>query len=279
MRRALLLLRLRPGQAVSWSLNGGIALPGALLVGTTPLVPLRATLGMLDPKVKIAAGAGGALTLTRDKLQVQFTPKATQMLANGGTVPLAAPAVAVRGVTYVPQAVLQPLFPDYQISMVFDPVTKAVALTYRPKPAAPMMTSRPIPPAPRPQPPAQMGCAPGSGGQGVPTQEFGKPGAKLEITACLPITHGCHVRTEAELKRAYQLHPDDIHLVIVDLFGPDASKYLDKVPGGMRACVGINGKNTFQLAGRTVSLEKPEGGEYQVSDIVPIIENEIGAAK
>ncbi len=288
-------------QAVPWTLNGGPAQPGAVLVGTTPLVGLRTTLGMLDPKVKIASGAGGAVTLTRDKMevkfasfrlpdklpptgdkaffQVQFQSNSPQMWVNGAPVPLATPGIVFQGTTYVPQAVLQPLFPDYQISMAFDSATKAVALTYRPKPPKPVLTSRPMPPGPRPQPAAQMGCAPTSGAQGVPTQEFGKAGAKLEITALLPITHGCHVRTEAELKRAYQLHPNDIHLTIVDLFGPDSQKYQPKVPGGMRACVGINGKNTFQYAGRTVSIEKPEGGEYQVSDIVPIIENEIQASK
>jgi len=40
-------------------------------------------------------------------------------------------------------------------------------------------------------------CAPtpGGGAEGVPTQEFGEAGAKLEIVAALPITHGCHVQT------------------------------------------------------------------------------------
>jgi hypothetical protein len=114
------------------------------------------------------------------------------------------------------------------------------------------------------------------GGDSVATQEFGKKGAKMEIVALLPITHGCHVNTEAELEKAYKKHPDDIHLTIVDFFGPDAPKYQEKVGAG-RALVSINGKTSFKLKGKTVTLERQENMSYRPADIVPIIEQELKA--
>jgi len=122
-------------------------------------------------------------------------------------------------------------------------------------------------------------CAPGTttGGEGAKTQEFGKKGAKVEVIALLPITHGCHVNTEAELKKIQQRHPDDIHLTIVDLFGPDAAKYQQQVGGG-RTLVSINGRTEFELGGRTVVLERQENGSYQVGDLAPIVEEELKKA-
>jgi len=122
-------------------------------------------------------------------------------------------------------------------------------------------------------------CAPtpGGGAGGVPTQEFGEAGAKLEIVAALPITHGCHVETEAELKKAYEKHPEDIHLVIYDLFGNEGQEFV-RQNGGMRALVFINGKSTFELNGKSVKLEVIEGGSYVPSDIVPIIDQEVKAS-
>jgi len=115
------------------------------------------------------------------------------------------------------------------------------------------------------------------GGPGVKTQEFGKAGAKVEILAVLPITHGCHVNTEAELKKAYEKHPEDIHLTIVDLFGPDAPKYLPKVGNRMRAVVSINGKSTFSLDGTTVQFEQQENMAYRPAQITAAIEQELKA--
>jgi hypothetical protein len=117
-----------------------------------------------------------------------------------------------------------------------------------------------------------------AGGQSVPTQEFGKPGAKVEVIALLPITHGCHTTTEAELKKIQKQHPADVHLTIVDLFGPDAPKYLQKVGGGQRTLVAINGKTSFSLNGRQVTLERQEGMSYQPSDLAPIIEEQLKKA-
>ncbi len=119
-------------------------------------------------------------------------------------------------------------------------------------------------------------CATTSGGgaEGVPTQEFGKKGAKMEIVAMLPITHHCHDSTEATLKEAYKKHPSDIHLTIMDLFGKDGQAAVQQY-GGQRALVVIDGKSSFTLDGRQVALEKTEGGSYQVSDIIPIIEQEL----
>jgi hypothetical protein len=119
------------------------------------------------------------------------------------------------------------------------------------------------------------GCAPtGASGASVATQEFGKKGAKLEIVAALPITHGCHVQTEAELKKAYEKHPSDIHLVIYDLFGPEGQKFVAE-HGGQRAVVLINGKSSFKLNGKDVKLEVMEGCTYVPADILPIVEQEL----
>jgi hypothetical protein len=114
-----------------------------------------------------------------------------------------------------------------------------------------------------------------SGGTGVETQEYGKAGAKLEILALLPITHRCHVNTEAELKKAYERHAGDIHLTIVDLFGSDAATYLPKVGNRVRAVVSINGKTRFELKGKPVVLEQAENVSYSPRDIGPIVEAEL----
>jgi hypothetical protein len=112
------------------------------------------------------------------------------------------------------------------------------------------------------------------GGTGVPTQEFGKKGARIEIVAALPITHGCHVQTEAELKKAYEKHKDDIHLTIYDLFGSEGQAFVSK-KGGQRAVIFINDQSSFQLRGKPVVFEKQENMSYQPSQIVPVIEQEL----
>ena len=119
-------------------------------------------------------------------------------------------------------------------------------------------------------------CATGSssGGAGVATQEFGKKGAKLEIVAALPITHGCHVQTEAELKKAYEQHKGDIHLTIYDLFGTDGQAFVAK-HGGARAVIFINDKTSFELGGQPVVFERQENQGYQPAQIVPVIEQEL----
>jgi hypothetical protein len=116
-------------------------------------------------------------------------------------------------------------------------------------------------------------CAPTGASDGsVATQEFGKKGAKLEIVAALPITHGCHVETEAELKKAYQKHPKDVHLTIYDLFGAEGQKYVSQ-HGGQRAVVFINGESTFEANGKKMQLERQENMSYSPTDLVPLIES------
>jgi hypothetical protein len=117
-------------------------------------------------------------------------------------------------------------------------------------------------------------CAPAGGGGAAETQVLGKPGAKLEIIAVLPISHGCHAATEAELKKAYEAHPDDIYLTIVDLMGPDAAQYREKV-GVAWTVVSINGQSTFQLNGRSITIEQMEHRTYRPSDILPIVDAEL----
>jgi len=125
---------------------------------------------------------------------------------------------------------------------------------------------------------ADASCSTGQAGASAKTQEFGKPGAKVEIVALLPITHGCHTTTEAELKRIQKKHSDDIHLTIVDLFGPDASKYQQKIGGGQRTLVAINGKTQFDLNGKPILLERQEGMSYQPSDLEPVVEQQLKKA-
>jgi hypothetical protein len=123
-------------------------------------------------------------------------------------------------------------------------------------------------------PGADPSCAPGDAGTVGETQEYGQAGAKLEIIAVLPIAKGCHATTEQELKKAYEAHPDDIHLTIVDLMGPDASEYQEKVKVSWTV-VNINGSSQFELDGRNVRLEQAENNMYRPSDIVPIVEAEL----
>jgi hypothetical protein len=121
-------------------------------------------------------------------------------------------------------------------------------------------------------------CATGpSGGGAAKTQEFGKPGAKLEVVAIIPVAHGCHANSEATLKKAYQQHPKDIHLTIVDLNGPDAAKYRSKAGGVQWTVIAINGKYQFDLDGRRVALERAEGQSYRPADLIPIIEQQLKA--
>ncbi len=113
-------------------------------------------------------------------------------------------------------------------------------------------------------------------GSGPPakTEELGKSGAKLDIIAVVPVAHGCHATSIAELKKAYQSHPNDIHLTIVDLQGPDAPKYAKKV-GATFTRITVNGKYQFRLGGRKVALEKAENMTYRPSDLGPIIGAEL----
>jgi len=118
-------------------------------------------------------------------------------------------------------------------------------------------------------------CAPGTEpGSYAAIQEFGEEGAKIEIVAVIPVAHGCHAATEAQLKKAYEAYPDDIHLTIVDLMGPDAAAYREKV-GVAWTAVAINGSTSFRVNGRPVKLEQAENRTYTPADIKPIIEDEL----
>ena len=121
----------------------------------------------------------------------------------------------------------------------------------------------------------ETACAPpAGGGASAELQEFGQEGAPIEIIAVLPISVGCHASTEAELKKAYEAHPDDIRLTIVDMASPKAADYRSRVGVGWTV-VSINGSSTFDLDGRRVKLEQMENGTYRPADIVPIIETEL----
>jgi len=125
---------------------------------------------------------------------------------------------------------------------------------------------------------SEMGGGPGAGaGAGSPAnqvQELGSPGAKLQITALVPVAEGCHTATIQALKEAYQKHPKDIYLKIVEFKGPAGQQYKTQL-GVTCATVAINGKYSFDLNGRTVTFQKAEGGTYQPADILAVIDQEL----
>jgi len=145
---------------------------------------------------------------------------------------------------------------------------KAGRATMAQAPAAPGASQAPAASGP--------GCVTPSGasGKSVPTQEYGKKGAKVEIVAALPITHGCHVNTESELKKAQKAHPNDVHLIIYDLFGPEGQAFMKK-QGSFRTAIFINGKTSFMLNGKPVTLEMQENTTYRPEDIGPIVEQQL----
>jgi hypothetical protein len=247
-----------------------------LVVEGVPLVSVESAVAAVTvppPGVTVKKTAAGEIALTRPQAIVRVKPGAKQMRVDGQGVPLRMPAATHEGRTYLPVEVLQALYPDYQLALGYRAATNTVILAFRPK-AAVRRSDPPVAALPG----AAAGpeaCAPSGPGQGVATQEFGKKGAKVEIVAALPITHRCHVRTEAELKKAYEKHPKDVHLIIYDLFGPDGQAFVAQ-HGGQRAVVFINGKTTFDLDGRKVALEMQENGRYRPDDIAPIVEQEIG---
>jgi hypothetical protein len=119
-------------------------------------------------------------------------------------------------------------------------------------------------------------CAPASGAEtAAKTEELGKPGARLDIVAIVPVAHGCHATSIAELKKAYEAHPNDIRLTIVDAFGPDAKKYQSKAGGITWTVIAINGQSEFELNGRRLQLQRQEGMSYSPTDLIPIIEDEL----
>jgi hypothetical protein len=122
---------------------------------------------------------------------------------------------------------------------------------------------------------AACATAGAAGGAAAKTEELGKAGAKLDIVAIVPVAHGCHATSIAELKKAYHAHPNDIHLTIVDFFGPDAKKYQSKAGGVTWTVIAINGKSDFELNGRRLVLQKQEGMSYLPADLGPIIGNEL----
>jgi hypothetical protein len=271
--------------APKFLVNGKPAEGQVLVVEGVPLVSVESAVAVVPaaaPGVTVEKTAAGEIALTRPQAIVRVKPGAKQMRVDGQSVALPTPVVTHEGRSYVPAEVLQALYPDYRLALGYRAATNTVILAFRPK----MPAGRTGPPmagfpgamtGPRAAAPAgPAACAPSGSGQGVATQEFGQKGAKVEIVAALPITHRCHVRTEAELKKAFEAHPKDIHLIIYDLFGPEGQQFVAQ-HGGQRAVVFVNGKTSFDLGGRKVALEMQEGGRYRPDDIVPIVEQEIGA--
>jgi hypothetical protein len=118
-------------------------------------------------------------------------------------------------------------------------------------------------------------AAPGGEAAGTAkTEELGKAGAKMEIVAVVPVAHGCHATTIEELKKAYKAHPNDIHLTVVDAFGPEAKTYQEKA-GIQWVFVSLNGSTKFEMDGKKMQLERAEGQSYSPSDLVPLVEQEL----
>jgi hypothetical protein len=121
------------------------------------------------------------------------------------------------------------------------------------------------------------GSTGGSGGAGEAIV-MGPEDAALNIIALVPTERGCHDATIAALRQAYEAHPEDIRLTLVDFFGPRANEWKGKL-GVTCATVDINGAWTFDLEGRSVTLQKKEGGTYVPSDLNGVIEAELGKVK
>ena len=119
----------------------------------------------------------------------------------------------------------------------------------------------------------------GPGGGGFPeVTEMGPEDAKVKIVGMVPIVNPCHAATVAALKEVYEAHPDDIHLTLIDLQGPDSTEWKQRLGGVTCATVAINGKYTFDLEGRTVTFQKKEGGTYQPTDLKTVVEGELAKA-
>jgi ABC-type glycerol-3-phosphate transport system substrate-binding protein len=132
--------------------------------------------------------------------------------------------------------------------------------------------------------PPRMAGAGGRGGEGgaggggyAETSSLGSEGAKVKITALVPIANPCHAATVSALKDAYAAHPNDIHLTLIDFQGPDAGEWKQKL-GVTCATVDINGQYTFDLEGRTVTFQKQEGGTYKPADLRTVVEAELERA-
>ena len=275
---------------VKLRVNGALSTARVIVVKGVPMLAADSVGEVFHVGSPAAAVmAEGEIALTRAEAIVRVRPGAKVMRVDGQEIALPAPATvqATRG--YVPAQVLQARFPECRVAMGYQPRTSTVLLNYTllkpvaavapapeeaPAPAASVVAQAPA--APTTGGPAA--CAPSSGGAGVATQEFGKAGAKVEILSLLPITHGCHARTEAELKKAQAAHPGDIHLVIVDLFGSEASKYLSKVGNKQRPVVSINGNTRFTLNGKRVVFEYQEDRLYAPSALAPAIEEALKAS-
>jgi hypothetical protein len=123
---------------------------------------------------------------------------------------------------------------------------------------------------------------PGAMGGGAPggfpeTTTMGPEGAKVKITALVPIANPCHAATVAALREVYSAHPNDIHLTLIDFEGPDSGQWRQKL-GVTCATVDINGQYTFNLDGRTVTFQKKEGMSYTPADLKPVIEDALKTA-
>jgi len=135
-----------------------------------------------------------------------------------------------------------------------------------------------------PGPPGMAGAmgGPGAMGGGAPggfpeTTTMGPEGAKVKITALVPIAEGCHAATVAALQEVYSAHPDDIQLTLIDFKGPESNKWKQEL-GVTCATVSINGQYSFNLEGRTVTFQKQEGMTYQPADVRTVVEAELKSA-
>ncbi len=126
--------------------------------------------------------------------------------------------------------------------------------------------------------PAMPSGGMGGTGAGFPEVEaMGPEDAKVKIVALVPIVNPCHAATVAALKKVYEDNPEDIHLTLIDFFGPDSGEWKQNL-GVSCATVEINGQRTFDLKGRTVTFQKQEGMTYQPTDLHTVIEGELAKA-
>ena len=124
---------------------------------------------------------------------------------------------------------------------------------------------------------AGPGMAGGPGGGFPEVAAMGPEDAKLKIVALVPIVNPCHAATVATLKEVYEDNPEDIHLTLIDFFGPDSMEWKQKMRVTC-ATVEINGQRTFDLKGRTVTFQQMEGAMYKPTDLKTVVEDELAKA-
>jgi hypothetical protein len=116
--------------------NGHPARHWDMMVGETPVIPLRALVGYVRPLGEKRMERR-EVVLTRESVTLRVRPGEKQMLVNGQPVPLPVPVVVRHGNAYLPREALQALYPDCQVTVSYHAPSRTVLVGIRPKAPAP----------------------------------------------------------------------------------------------------------------------------------------------